>query len=229
MALLIALGVIVLLFLLISWIQERARRRREAQIRAWAESRDMAYAAEAGPALDTGASLLFIQGTGGKPGLFMHGQRDGIDVALFEYRFWVPAGRYYRNWVQTVVRLASPDLALPAFAIIPAPVFDAMTERARTKEMREQLETSPYLTFREAPEFSRRNHVYAPDKERVRALITPEVIAFYESHPGLCTEGYEDALFFYRLDQLVDPDALDDVLSEALEAYQLFKTDRRDV
>jgi len=131
--------------------------------------------------------------------------------------------------VQTVVRLASPDLALPAFAIIPAPVFDAMTERARTKEMREQLETSPYLTFREAPEFSRRNHVYAPDKERVRALITPEVIAFYESHPGLCTEGYEDALFFYRLDQLVDPDALDDVLSEALEAYQLFKTDRRDV
>ena len=241
MPLIIAIGAVLLLALIVNWLQDRAEQRRKGRLKDQADAIGFRYSEEGDPRLlnQTAGFLLFAQGvtrqtrnamlgeqasppsegTTGTPG------RAAADVAISEYVFSVPAGRFMQNWRQTVVRLSSPSLSLPSFAVMPHAVFDALAAGARDKEMREQLVGSAGIVFNDHPKFKSQSHVMGFDRQQIRNLLSDDLIAFYEAHPSLCTEGGDTTLIFYIFDEMITAEDVPTFLSEALEAYGMLKAE----
>ncbi len=229
MPVLIAVAIIIAVVLIIGWFQDRAIQARTQQLQARAQKLGFRFSEKAEPQLlhGVGRFLLFLQGRSGEIANVMQGERTTpagqVEVALFEYAFTLPVGRYTRSWLQTVVRLSSEELSLPAFNIIPELIFDQMVERTSDQETRERLLGTADLRFREHPTFSKWFHVQGPDRSRVRALFTEQLIDFYNQHKVLCTEGSQQELLFYRFDERLDPEEIEAFLDTTLQAFALYR------
>jgi hypothetical protein len=173
--------------------------------------------------------VLFSQGRTGKMRNLMQGQweapGDGaagetVDIALFEYIFTTPYGRYTELWRQTVLRIHDEELDLPTFSITPEPIFNAMLENAREPELRERLVGTAGLDFKEHPTFEEAMHVQGPDRTAIRPLFSDAVIALYEEAEVLCTEGSGPYLLIYRYDNLIAPKEIPAFVAQARTAYE---------
>ncbi len=231
MPIIIGFALIILLVLMIGWLQVLRARNRTRRLRNAAEMLGFRFSEEGDPRLLSQAArfLIFSIGQTGEMSHVMQGEKGDLpgqpDVAIFEYAFSTPLGRYVESWRQTVVRFASDELDLPDFSLIPEPIFDRMVDQARGKEMRERLMGTASVRFPDHPEFEERAHVLGQDRARVRALLSDDVIAFHRAHPELCIEGSGHSLLCYRYDELVSPAEVDDFLREAKEVYELLARD----
>jgi hypothetical protein len=242
MPLIIGVGALILLVIIISWVQNQVERGRGDRLKAQAEVMGFRYSEEGDPRLlhRTASLLLFNQGVSGRirnamsrepaasAGTGAAGTAEQLpaepEVAVFEYAFDVPTGRFVRSWPQTIVRLSSASLSWPYFSVMPTALFDIMAARAGNKEMRELLTGSAGLVLHEHPTFTSQSHVVAFEREKVRALLSDDLIAFYEAHPHLCTEASDTTLIFYVFDRVVKAKDIPTFLSEALEAYGMLRT-----
>jgi hypothetical protein len=59
-------------------------------------------------------------------------------------------------------------------------------------------------------------------KERVRALFTDEVLAFFASQDKICVEGFYSHLCFYRARKLIEPEDIPEFMKNGFEMFQLF-------
>jgi hypothetical protein len=240
MPLIAAVVVIILVVLIISWFQDQRLKQRGRRLQAEAKTLgfDSPETDNAGNTKDTAAHpalrntahfLLFAQGLSGDAKNIMQGEftRDGIPVAitLFEYSFSVPMGRYVRQWRQTVFRLASDDLNLPGFGIMPASVFERMVHHIQNREVREMLQETAGVSFRGHPNFNQMMHLQGPNRAQVRELFDESLLRFFEGgngdlpHYHLCVEGAGDTLLVYRYDHEVAPEDLEAFLDTAWTAY----------
>jgi hypothetical protein len=259
MPLLIAVVLIVVIILLISWLQDEKARRRGRQLRARAETlglrrpaientpgMDKRPAAKKSTEHDAAASrvlrnvsnfLLFAQGRSGDVANVMEGEhmRNGTPVAivLFEYIFSMPMGRYTRYWRQTVVRLASTELELPGFGVMPEGVFDRMVQHIQDRTTQELLQGTAGISFKGHPNFNQMMHVQAPNRTQVRQLFDDQLLGFFEGgdgappHYNLCVEGSGDTLLVYRYDREVAPEDLEAFLDTVWAAYDRFAAANR--
>ena len=173
--------------------------------------------------------LLFSQGRSGDVLNVLEGEetRNGITVAiaLFDYVFSMPMGRYTRHWRQTVLRLASTDLELPGFGVMPESIFERMVAHIQDRSTRELLQGSAGISFRGHPNFNQMMHVQGPNRAQVRELFDEQLLRFFEGgdgappHYNLCVEGAGDTLLVYRYDREVDPEDLRAFLDMAFEVY----------
>ncbi|MGC9521960.1 MAG: hypothetical protein ACP5HG_08785 [Anaerolineae bacterium] len=226
MPILIAFAAIIIVVVLISGLQTLRARVRTRRLRRAAESLGFRFTEEGDPQLlhRTAGLLLFSMGQTGEMANVMRGQMPDLpgrpDVAIFEYTFSAPLGRFIESWRQTVVRFSSDALGLPYFSLLPEPVFDQMAANARTSEMKERLMGTAGVRFPDHPEFAGQVHVLAEDDAQVRALLDDATRAAYRAHPGLCVEGIDRILCCYRYDELASPADVAERLEEAAEIYR---------
>ena len=138
----------------------------------------------------------------------MYGQRDGTDIAIFEYSF--PRGK--NNTVrQTVIWMQRRGTRMTEFALRPEGVWNQLGGWSGHGD----------INFTSHPDFSRDYLLRGDDEAAIRELFTDEVLNFYETHPELITEGEGNKLLLYREAVVVNPENLRTFLDEALTVRAL--------
>ncbi len=138
----------------------------------------------------------------------MYGQRDGTDIAIFEYSY--PRGK--NNTVrQTVIWMQRRGTRMTEFSLRPEGVWNQLGGWTGHGD----------INFASHPNFSRDYLLRGDDEEAIRELFTDEVLNFYERHSDLITEGEGNKLLFYREGVLVKPENLRKFLDEALTVRAL--------
>lgn len=155
---------------------------------------------------------LFSQGRSRKVRNVMHGEIQDIVVSLFDYRYTTGSGRHNHAHDQTVLLFSSERLALPSFTLRPEGLFHRMAGALGYED----------IDFDSSPAFSDAYLLKGADEDRIRAIFTPEVRAYYTRHSRLCTEGERGRLVHYRAGRRVSPERIESWLQEGLDVLDLF-------
>ena len=140
----------------------------------------------------------------------MFGQRDGTDIAIFEYEY--PRGK--NNTIrQTVIWMQRRGTRQTEFSLRPEGVWNQLGGWSGHGDIR----------FDSHSRFSRDYLLRGDDEEAIRELFTDDVLEFYESHPELITEGEGNKLLFYREAVLVPPQGIRSFLEETLTVRSSFQ------
>jgi carbonic anhydrase len=103
-------------------------------------------------------------------------------------------------------------LFLPAFSLRPENIWHKVRSWLGYQD----------IDFEGYPTFSARYLLRGADEEAIRAVFTDRILGFYEATAGLCTEGNEDRLLFYRQPVRVKPEDVRAFVEEGLEGLSRF-------
>jgi hypothetical protein len=191
----------------------RAKKRRE-DLWSVAGRLGFSFSAEGDPHLPGGLGQfhLFSQGRSRKVRNVMRGEIQDIVVSLFDYRYTTGSGRHNHTHDQTVLLFESERLALPFFILRPEGLFHKMAGALGYED----------IDFDGSPAFSDAYLLKGTDEDRIRAMFTPEVRAYYTRHGRLYTEGERGQLIHYCAGRRVSPERIESWLQEGLDVLALF-------
>ena len=141
-------------------------------------------------------------------------EMNGARITLFEFSYVTGSGKSSRNYQQTVTRVESPRLNLPAFDMRPEGVLLKIAQSFGMKD----------IDFAEAPTFSRMYTLRGPDEAAIRSLFTPELLRFCEANRGLWISGAGNLLWFHRENRRVKAAELDAFVNASRETFALFSS-----
>ena len=75
--------------------------------------------------------------------------------------------------------------------------------------------------------FSEKYLLKGKDEQKIRALFTDEVLAFFAGQDKICVEGLSSHLCFYRARKLIEPENVPEFIKNGFKMFQLFL--RRDL
>lgn len=141
-------------------------------------------------------------------------------VAVFDLEYSTTRGEGVRGSEQTVVRVHSPRLRLPAFALRPERVFHRPGDGLGRDD----------IDFGADPEFSRAYQLRGRDEAAVRAAFGEDVRAAFHRRQGSSADADGSDFFFWRRGELARPDEVAALVQAAVDlaaklrdsaAYQL--------
>ncbi len=156
---------------------------------------------------------LFSRGRSKKVSNVMNRCTNDIDVTIMDYRYTVGGGKNSCTWTQTVILFQSSLLRLPAFTLRPEHLFHKIGNAFGYKD----------IDFDSYPTFSKQYLLRGPDEEAVRNFFTDRLLAHYDEHKGLNTEGDGDKLVFYRAGKKAPPQDIQSLLEEGSGIFRLVK------
>lgn len=222
MPIILAVVAIVVIAAVLNWLQGLKVKRRTKDVRALANRLGLSFVAEEPPGVWVGMRelLLFAQGRpSSKIKNVMRGEYQGVDVAVFDYTFNIPISRFVENWRQTVVQFRSDRLSLPQFSLCPQALVDAVVANIPLREQREAILGTAGVRFPEQRDFSERYKLMGPQRDKIEACFTDEVIAHYGGVDAVCTEGEEHYLFYYHMHELLPAEDIEAFLREGLVLF----------
>lgn len=155
---------------------------------------------------------LFSQGHSKKAWNVMNGRAGNARVQLFDYKYVTGSGKSSCTWKQTVVLFESDRLRLPAFSLRPHGFWDGVASLFGQQD----------IEFPTHPDFSSAYLLQGQDEERIRAIFTEPVVAYYTRHPGLCVEGHESQLICFHKGARVELEQIPDFFQEGLDILDLW-------
>ena len=117
--------------------------------------------------------------------------------------------------VQTVICFHSPQLSLPRFGVRP----EEWHHKLRSKLGYQDIDFESHPT---AVEFSKKYLLRGRGEQKIRALFTDKVLAFFAGQDKLCVEGFSSHLCFYRAEKLIEPEDIPAFMKEGFEVFRLF-------
>ena len=141
-------------------------------------------------------------------------ESDGARMTLFDFSYVIGSGKRNRHYRQTVTRVQSPKLNLPAFAMRPESVF---LKIAATLGMED-------IDIPTAPDFSRMYLLRGQDEAATRRIFTPELLRYCEANRGMWISGTGDLLWFHRENRRVRAEEFDAFVNAARQTLELFTT-----
>ena len=117
--------------------------------------------------------------------------------------------------VQTVICFHSPQLSLPRFSVRP----EEWHHKLRSKLGYQDIDFESHPT---AVEFSKKYLLRGRGEQKIRALFTDKVLAFFAGQDKLCVEGFSSHLCFYRAEKLIEPEDIPAFMKEGFEVFRLF-------
>ena len=156
---------------------------------------------------------LFSRGTRQEASNVFSGHVNGTDITIMDYRFTVPGGNSGYVWTTTVIVLQSSLLRLPASLLRPEMLNDKIGGIFGYQD----------IDFESHPKFSKRYVVEGDDEEAVRNIFTDCLLAYYEEHTGLHTEGDGDTLLVYRSGRRIAAQKIRSRLDEGFAIFELVK------
>jgi hypothetical protein len=155
---------------------------------------------------------LFSQGHSRKAWNVMNGRAGEAKVLLFDYLYVTGGGKSSHTWRQTVILFESGRLQLPAFSLRPQGFWDGIAGIFGQQD----------IEFEASPEFSSAYLLQGQDEDRVRAIFSEPVVAYFTRHPGLCVEGEEEQLVYYHKGRRIKPAEIPDFFQEGLDVLDLW-------
>jgi hypothetical protein len=135
-----------------------------------------------------------------------------LKITLFEYAYTIGYGKSSQRYNQTVTRMQSSVLHLPAFILYPETIFSKLGK----------LFGGADINFPEAPVFSKKYILRGPDEAAIRALFTPTILQFFEQRQALTIDSSGDTLFLHRANRRIKPEELEAHIAEAKNVLALF-------
>ena len=149
----------------------------------------------------------------------LHQKDEETELAFFDFDFTFEIGgggsrdngiSYYANrYQQSVVYFCSPKLDLPQFVLQPEKKFH-------------QFGDLQDIDFSSHTKFSDDYLLQGNPEESVRNLFNDQLLDFFESKPRLCVEGGANQMLFYRLNERVSPNNLNQFLEEGMQVLAKF-------
>ena len=155
---------------------------------------------------------LFNKGRNRRLKHLIQGTQEEAIVSVSDYQYTTGTQKNRTTHNQTVVFIESDRLNLPNFLLIPENIFHKVGNVFGYKD----------IDFDSHPEFSSQYLLKGTDEERVRSLFHDGILNIYQRHPGTSTEGLDTLLIYYRKGQRFKPDQWQNLLNEAIEAYEQF-------
>jgi hypothetical protein len=122
----------------------------------------------------------------------LRGLRDDAEVDIFDYRGSAGRGRYEKYWTHTVLSARVGGMNVPHFRIIPRHFLDKIGNLLGFQD----------VTFDSHPQFSRMYLLKGKGEKALRRLFSPNVLEYFEDHPGLKIYGFSDRFVFYASGRL---------------------------
>jgi hypothetical protein len=149
----------------------------------------------------------------------LHQEDEETELAFFDFDFTFEIGgggsrdngiSYYANrYQQSVVYFCSHKLDLPQFVLQPEKKFH-------------QFSDLQDIDFSSHTKFSDDYLLQGNPEESVRNLFNDQLLDFFESKPRLCVEGGANQMLFYRLNERVSPNNLNQFLEEGMQVLAKF-------
>jgi hypothetical protein len=146
----------------------------------------------------------------------MRGSVEGVRVAVFDYRFTTGSGKNRTTHQQTVCGIFDEQLDLPRFELKPEGFFSKLGALFGYQD----------IDFPENTEFSRKYVLRGESEEQIRAAFTPDVLAFFETRPGLYVEGGGDTIIFFKAGQRLKTVEIQGFLMEGIRGLVVFRKGR---
>ena len=117
---------------------------------------------------------------------------------------------------QTVICFRSSQLSLPDFSMRPEYFFHKIGSKLGSQDI--DFESHPT-----AAEFSKKYLLRGEGEQKIRALFTDKVLAFFAANPDeVCVEGSGDQLILYRERMRIKPEDIPAFMKEGFEVFRLF-------
>jgi hypothetical protein len=215
----IILGVIVIIAVASYFIGNIRRKKRTAAFERVAAELGLSFSPQDNAlfASELGWCELCSRGRGKNALNLMRGSNDGREISVFDYQYVTGYGRSRRVTTSTVACLRSEGPPLPGFTLRPKGTWDKISN----------LFGGTKIDFDTHPAFSRSFVLRSQNEPAVRALFTPQVLDYFEQHPGISAEGSGDTLLYYRQGKRVPPDGVSQFLADAFESLSLFRGEQR--
>ena len=155
---------------------------------------------------------LFNKGRNRRLKHLIQGTQEEAIVSVSDYQYTTGTQKNRTTHNQTVVFIESDRLNLPNFLLIPENIFHKVGNVFGYKD----------IDFDSHPEFSSQYLLKGTDEESIRSLFHDGILNIYQRHPGTSTEGLDTLLIYYRKGQRFKPDQWQNLLNEAIEAYEQF-------
>ena len=155
---------------------------------------------------------LFSTGRSRRMTNMLHGHAQGIELAIFDYKYTTGGGKNSHTWRQTVACFRSERLNLPDFSLRPEHVFHKIGGLLGFQD----------IDIDQYPDFSRSYLLKGSDEEAVRGVFGDPVLAFYERTTGLSTEGAGDCLIHYRSSRRIKPSEVMSFMEDGFGVFELF-------
>ena len=156
---------------------------------------------------------LFTQGHGRKIKNMIHGDTEQVEIAIFDYQYTTGSGKNAKTRKQTVIYFESPDLQLPQFAMRPESLFHKLGSLVGLKD----------IDFDSHPAFSSAFHLQGEDEPSVRQLFREEILDHFEEHTGVCVEGRQQQLVYFRSSTRVAPEQIRSFMEEGYAIFSLMR------
>lgn len=160
---------------------------------------------------------LFSQGHDKTVRNMIYGFRDGADVKIFEYHYITGDGRPLQNHAQTVLMFQSRNLELPEFYLCPRNMFYDFEASIGRREI--HVDSHPIV--------SASYILRGCDEMRLRKIFNDEILYHLEGSTGICIEGGENRMLYYREGVQIRPEKISAFYQEGLTALRLFESSYR--
>ena len=141
------------------------------------------------------------------------GFAEEFEVRIFAYGF--AQQQQDQHVMQSVICFQSPQLNLPKFQLRPEEWHHKIGSKLGYQDI--DFESHPT-----AVEFSKKYLLRGEDEQKIRALFTDKVLAFFAGQDKLCVEGFSSHLCFYRAFKLIEPEDIPAFMKEGFEVFRLF-------
>ena len=208
-------GVIAFVGLIIAGTMMFERKRRDA-MEGVANELSLTFFPKGEPTMQAalGKLHLFDQGHSKKFMNMMTGSANGVEVAIFMYRYKTGGGKHQHTHNQTVISFQSPDLMLPQFEIRPERLFHKIGKAFGYRD----------INFDSHPQFSKQYLLRGPNEDAIREFFDVDRLDFIEELPkGVCIEAQHNRLIFYRGGKRLKPDQIRDFMAEGFGVFAVFK------
>lgn len=156
---------------------------------------------------------LFAQGHSKEVLNLIHGERDGGRVAVFDYVYVTGHGKSRAEHSQTVALLETDKVKLPFFSLRPENVFHRIAGAFGYQD----------IDFANRLAFSDKYLLRGADEGQIRWAFNNEILAYYEVHPGLSTDGGGQRLVCYQENIKVAPAQLSPFIEWGVGMLKLFQ------
>jgi hypothetical protein len=217
---LLIFGGLAVLAGIIWFINNRMEQRRVEALRQVAQEMGFSFEARPGDSLANRfrGLQLFSQGHNRVAKNLLQGKALGLEVDIFDFTYVTGSGKNRHTWQQTVLAFEINGAALPMFSLRPETVFDKIGQWFGKQD----------IDFDSHPAFSKAYLLRGEDEEAIRAVFPPDILEYYESVSGICTEAAGDRLVYYRAQQRVSPKDVRPFMEEGFRVLALFRPARKE-
>lgn len=207
----------ILLVLIVGYFKEKERQKRIKELKDIASTLRFSFTAKVGTTfLDKIREFYLYNRQGSSPEVrnLMTGEKDGLQVSIFDFHYTIGDQKVSTRYSQSVLLLESEQLHLPFFILRPESVLDKIGTLFGGQD----------IDFSSNPRFSDHYLLRGEQEDRIRETFSPQVISYYEGHHKVYTEGNKKKLLFFTGmgKDLITPEKLPDLMKSGIQAGQIF-------